>query len=206
MSVVPYHDKVFSVLGANNHSDNIREKDDFYATNPKTLELLLDKLESDNYALNKNVWECAVGAGHLADVLKKRGYNVHGSDLIDRGYPNTEILDFMRATERPFNSLCIITNPPYKMAEKFVAKALSLLKDGEQLVFILKVQFLEGQSRYDLYQANPPKYVYVHSTRQACAMNGEFIKDGKEIGSAVCYCWYIWEKGYKGDTIVRWIR
>lgn len=23
--------------------------------------------------------------------------------------------------------------------------------------------------------------------------------------SAVCYAWYVWEKGYKGDTIVRWI-
>jgi hypothetical protein len=23
-------------------------------------------------------------------------------------------------------------------------------------------------------------------------------------GSAVAYAWYIWEKGYKGDTILRW--
>jgi len=24
-------------------------------------------------------------------------------------------------------------------------------------------------------------------------------------GSAVAYAWFIWEKGYKGDTIVKWI-
>lgn len=23
-------------------------------------------------------------------------------------------------------------------------------------------------------------------------------------GSAVAYCWYIWEKGYMGETTVKW--
>ena len=23
-------------------------------------------------------------------------------------------------------------------------------------------------------------------------------------GSAVAYAWYIWEKGYKGDTVLKW--
>ena len=23
-------------------------------------------------------------------------------------------------------------------------------------------------------------------------------------GSAVAYAWYIWEKGYKGETILKW--
>lgn len=24
-------------------------------------------------------------------------------------------------------------------------------------------------------------------------------------GSAVAYAWYVWQKGYKGNTIVKWI-
>lgn len=24
-------------------------------------------------------------------------------------------------------------------------------------------------------------------------------------GSAVCYCWYVWEKGYTGEPTIRWI-
>lgn len=32
-------------------------------------------------------------------------------------------------------------------------------------------------------------------------MNGNFAA---MEGSAVCYAWFVWEKGYKGDTIVRW--
>ena len=66
----------------------------------------------------------------------------------------------------------------------------------------LKIQFLEGKARRELFEKYPPKYIYVNSERQICALNNDFesIKS-----SAICYCWFIWEKGYKGDSIVRWI-
>jgi 2-polyprenyl-3-methyl-5-hydroxy-6-metoxy-1,4-benzoquinol methylase len=62
-----------------------RIEDDFYATDPKSLELLLDELEKDNIKLNKYIWECACGQGHLSEVLKNRGYSVYSTDLIDTG-------------------------------------------------------------------------------------------------------------------------
>ena len=65
----------------------------------------------------------------------------------------------------------------------------------------LKVLFLEGQKRKKFFIDNPPKVVYVYSKRQKCAKNGDF-----NIGaSAVAYAWYVWEKGYNGDTIIKWI-
>lgn len=39
------------------------------------------------------------------------------------------------------------------------------------------------------------------SSRLNCAKNGDFIK--YKGNSARCYAWYIWEKGYTGDTIIR---
>lgn len=21
----------------------------------------------------------------------------------------------------------------------------------------------------------------------------------------MCYCWFVWEKGYKGETIIKWL-
>lgn len=41
-------------------------------------------------------------------------------------------------------------------------------------------------------------------------MNGEFeTYDEKKkkyipVSSAVCYAWYVWEKGYKGKTELSW--
>ena len=76
----------FVTLGASNHSSGEREENDFYSTDPHTLEIFLNALEKDKVSLHKNIWECACGKGHLSEVLNKRGFTVYSSDLIDRGY------------------------------------------------------------------------------------------------------------------------
>ena len=72
------------------------------------------------------------------------------------------------------------------------------------IISFLKVQFLEGKARKKLFEKYPPKVIYVASSRLLCAKNGEFQKMRDGGGSAVAYAWFIWEKGYKGDTVVRW--
>ena len=59
---------VFTQIGASSHSKEDRQEDDFYATEPKALEKFLDESGIKLF----NVWECACGEGHLAEVLKKR--------------------------------------------------------------------------------------------------------------------------------------
>lgn len=195
---------VFNCLAASNHSDVNREQNDYYATDPKSLEQFLVELDKTDIKLNKNIWEPACGEGHISKVLINKGYNVLSTDLIDRGFGKGNV-DFLQTKDKLTNT-DILTNPPYKFAEEFVYKALDILDTCSHCVMYLKIQFLEGKSRYNLFQKYPPKFIFVHSTRQVCALNGEFIKDGKQIGSAVCYAWYVWEKGYNGDTIVKWIK
>lgn len=139
----------YTMLGASNHSDHEREDNDFYATDPKALELLLDLEEFDPF-----VWEPACGKGHLSEVLKKRGYIVRSTDLIDRGY-GTGNVDFLK-TDSPFNG-DIITNPPYKYAQEFVEHALSLIQEGNRVAMFLKLTFLETEGRAKLFGTAPPK-------------------------------------------------
>lgn len=75
-----YH-SVCGCLGARNECLEDREEHDYYATQPIAIEWLM-KLEK----LNKNIWECACGEGHLAKPLIREGYNVKCTDLIDRGF------------------------------------------------------------------------------------------------------------------------
>lgn len=189
----------FVTLGSSNHSEGEREVNDYYATDPHALELFLEAIKRDSFKLCKRIWECACGQGHLSKILIDKGYIVKSTDLIDRGYGEGGI-DFLKQREGWHGD--ILTNPPYKYAEDFVEKALKLLEQGNHCVMFLKVQFLEGQSRRELFEHCPPKYVYVHSKRANCAKNGNFEKYGS---SAICYCWYIWEKGFKGESIIRWI-
>lgn len=81
--------------------------------------------------------------------------------------------------------------------------ALDISIDGCKVAMFLKIQFLEGKARRALFERYPPKTVYVSSSRLRCAMNGDFDLYSKS--TAVCYAWYVWVKGYTGDTVIKWI-
>lgn len=189
------------MLGVNPKAE--RQTEDFYATDPKALEIFLDKLNKDGINLS-SVWEPSCGMGHLAEVLKKNGYLELATDLIDRGYGlgGVDFLgDYLLDRSNTWKG-DILTNPPFKLAEKFVEKGMSLLEDGNKLILFLKIQFLEGQKRKELFKKYPPKYVYVNSARQLCAKDGEFEK---YTATTQFYAWYVFEKGFNGETIIRWI-
>ena len=201
-------DKVYVTNGASNHSNKERVLNDYYATNPKAVEMLLE-LET----FNKNILEPCCGEGHISKVLEQNGHNVLSLDLIDRGYGIGGV-DFLKYNEH-FNG-DIITNPPYLGAQEFVEHALDLIDDGNKVAMFLKITILEGKSRRKLFEDYPPKRVYVSTSRILCGKNGDFYKRDKngnliidkdgnpmEDSSAVCYAWFIWEKGYKGDIILK---
>ncbi len=81
-------------------------------------------------------------------------------------------------------------------------KAIKSIDDGRKVAMFLKIQFLEGQRRCKLFEKTNPKVVYVFSKRQSCAMNGDFESYPT---SAVAYVWFVWEKGFNGDTMIKWI-
>lgn len=190
----------FVMLGASNHSEKERENNDYYATDPKALEIFLDKLKEDGIKLHNYIWECACGEGHLSKVLEKHGYKVLSTDLIDRGYGKGNT-DFLKSIPNEWVG-DILTNPPYKYARQFVEKAMEVTRNSCYTIMFLKIQFLEGQARKEMFKKYPPKYVYVNSERQLCAMNGEF---DKYKATALCYCWFVWEKGFTGEPTIRWI-
>ena len=188
---------VFSMLGASNHSKEEREYNDWYATPPICVEQLLGRESFNHYIL-----EPCCGSGHITEVLKANGHQVQCIDLIDRGYPNTEVKDFLTTTKADFPmSPDIITNPPYSIATEFVQHCLDVSMDGTKIAMLLKIQFLESQKRWKLFKDNPPKRIYVFVNRINCWKNGVDTKES----SAVCYCWFVWEKGYQGKPKIDWI-
>jgi hypothetical protein len=180
--------------GASAHSAEDRQQNDFYATDPKALEVFL-KESGINL---QNVWECACGQGHLAEVLKSQNLLGKASDLIDRGYGETGV-NFL---ESKFWQGDILTNPPFSHALEFAEKALSIVPDYQNVILLMRIQFLEGKRRKHFLQTHPPRFLYVSSSRLLLAKNADFVRYNKP--SANCYAWYVWQKGWKGDTVVRW--
>lgn len=188
---------IYTCMGASNHTDEVREVNDYYATEPKATQLLLEQEQ-----FSKCVWEPACGEGHISQVLKEAGYVVYESDLVKRGYPLEE-QDFLKVEAN--NEMDIITNPPYKIAREFVEHALDISCDGVKVAMFLKLTFLESKSRKKLFEKYPPKVLYVSSSRLQCAKNGDFVKYKQGTGTAVAYGWFVWEKGFKGEPVIRWI-
>lgn len=186
----------YATLGASNHTDAERQQHDYYATEPKATEVLLDVEK-----FNLIIWECACGAGHISRVLEAHGYRVISTDLYPRGYGSNEPLDFL-SDKITYFAGDIITNPPYKYAVEFARKAIDIVRPGAKVAMLLKIQFLEGKKRRKFFEENPPRVVYVSTSRLCCAKNGIFNYKRK---SAICYAWFVWEKGYKGEPVIKWI-
>jgi len=188
---------IYKTLGASNHTDEERQIEDFYSTEPKAVELLLE-----NEKFEGSIWECACGSGDLSKKMIELGYQVVSTDLVERGF-GTANVDFL--TQNTCLAENIITNPPYKFAKEFVYKSLELLSPGKKVAMFLKLQFMEGKERKKLFTKYPPKTIYVSSSRLLCAKNGEFDKMIKGGGSAVAYAWYVWVKDDYATTQVKWI-
>ena len=185
-------DKIFVTNGCSNHSNIERQTEDYYATDPKCVRELL-QVE----CFSRNILEPCCGQGFISKELVKNGYNVTSSDLIDRGYGNVKDLLLWAHWNGD-----IITNPPYKNAVKYVKHCLDIVDNGAKVAMFLKLTFLEGKERLKFFKEYPPKHVYVYSSRRLCALNGDF-ENCKT--AAVCYCWFVWIKGFKGEPTIRWI-
>lgn len=154
---------VFATLGASNHSKQERETMDYYATEPKAIDLLASKFD-----IPHRVWECACGGGSLSQRLKERGHEVISTDIIDRGYEgfNGEC-DFLSRLFHPTieGDYAIVTNPPYKFVTEFVLTALDVLPDGCYLCLFLKTTALESRGRWEkIYKTTPPDTSFSAST------------------------------------------
>ena len=196
MSVEKTPKLTFMMVGASNHTSAERDNNDFYATEPRALTALLEIEEFDPF-----VWECSCGAGHLSEVLREHGYIVRSTDLVDRGYGEGNV-NFLECND--VVNCDIITNPPFKYAQYFVEHALEITSEGNRIAMFLKLTFLETKARRALFEKNPPELIYVSSSRLQCAKGGDFKTYKTGSGTAIAYAWFIWRKGFKGETRVRW--
>jgi len=182
-------------LGASSHADHDRQAEDYYATEPKAVKMLLQMEQ-----FTGKIWEPACGQGHLSEEMKRLGYEVFSTDIVNRGYGDGEI-DFIGIENTNETDMNIITNPPYRYADQFITRSLEIMQDGKKLALFLPIRYLEGKARKQIFINTPPRTIYVSSSRLKCAINGEF---DKMTGSAVSYAWFVWQKGFNGETVLKW--
>lgn len=77
---------------------------------------------------------------------------------------------------------CIITNPPYSLAQEFVEKAHN---DADVVIMLLRMGFLESMRREDFWKKYPLDNLITLSKRPS------FTEDGKTDGAG--YAYFVWD-------------
>lgn len=177
-------------------SEKTRESQDFYPTPPYATIKLLEK-----EIFFGSIYEPACGDGAISKILKEKylDQKLYSTDLFDRGYGEKTKIDFLTYDYKNFKPDNIITNPPYKLAQEFIERSLKLTK--HKVAMLLKLNFLEGQKRYNLFKTTPLKSVYVFSKRLSFDKGDE---KGKGNG-LLAYAWYVWEHGYDDVPMLDWL-
>src|SRR5262249_54346312 len=95
--------------------------------------------------LPPRIWEPACGTGNIVTVLRKAGHEVIATDLNDRGCPDSlSRVDFLFPLLFPIvpDADAIVTNPPFSLAEQFVAAALAR---APLVIMLLRLAFMESE-------------------------------------------------------------
>lgn len=142
--------------------------------------------------------EPACGAGHMAKTLSNYFGKVHAADIHPYGYGCIE--DFIDSSYSKNQFDWVITNPPFKLAEEFIIKGLSIAERG--VAMLVRTVFIESVGRYDRIFSNNPPQKFAQFTERVPMVKGRL---DKKASTATGYAWIVWEKNIKDDCRLLWI-
>lgn len=172
---------------------------DDYPTPPWAVRALCEHL--DAYVRDQSVWEPACGRGHMARALGEYFGEVSTSDIASYGWSGQQrTVDFLWPGSEPEKPVdWIVTNPPFRLAEQFYLRALSIASFG--VAMLVRTQFLEGIGRYrTIFGPNAPTTVLQFSERVPM-IRGRY---DPAASTATAYCWII-KEAFRGGCTLRWI-
>jgi hypothetical protein len=150
------------------------------------------------------VAEPSVGGGAFALAVRELwpSARVLGVDLDpgSRGFDLcheacvSDWLDVPGRASDPFDA--VIGNPPYSHAEPHIRHALSVVREGGTVAFLLRLAMLEGQKRAAFWREFPPVAVHVLSRRPSFTGGGT---------DSAAYGFFQWRRGFRGEPRLGWI-
>lgn len=176
---------------------------DDFPTPPWATRALCEWLQCTPLPLPLDACSCrepAANRGHMVRPLKEYFRSVVSSDVHDYGFRDDGcmVADYLWPDTFQLTDWTI-TNPPFKLAEQFITRALELSEIG--VAMIVRAAFLEGMGRYErLFSKYPPAFVLQFAER-VVMHKGRLAPEGS---TATAYAWLVWIHG-NTDTRLRWI-
>jgi hypothetical protein len=158
---------------------------DLYETPPVATEALLHVEK-----IPQRVWEPAAGKGAIVRVLRAHGHDVVASDVFDYGGLDY-VADFLTQERAPDGCEAILTNPPFKFIQPFVARALDL---APLVIMLARLAFYESERRTEILEGRG--LARIHCFRKRLPMLHRDGWNGPKANSGMAFAWFIWIRGY----------
>jgi hypothetical protein len=142
--------------------------------------------------------EPACGAGHMVKVLEEYFEKVGRSDAYPYGYG--PVRDFLTEPYELNSWDWVITNPPFRLAEEFVLRALDVARIG--VAILARTVFLESVGRYEGIFEDQPPTKFAQFSERVPMLRGRLDKSAT---TATGYAWFVWEKGNARTPRLMWI-
>ena len=178
--------------GSGQHSHAERGLD-CYQTPPVAVEALLRVEE-----IPTGVWEPCAGYGAIAQVLRNHDRAVVCSDVRDYGFRLHFRRNFLAEIGAPTGVECIVTNPPFRLAQQFIEHGLRLVP---KVVMLLRLSFLESERRSPILDSGQLARVWVFRNRLPMMHRNNW--KGPRASSAIAFAWFVFLRAHAGPTTLK---
>jgi hypothetical protein len=170
----------------------VERGNDLYETPVVAVEALL-RVEK----IPHRVWEPACGPGNIVKVLRAAGHDVLATDLVDYGDSAAFYgRDFLMESMPPGHQ-CILTNPPFKLVEEFVAHAIEICP---LVIMLLRLAFYESDRRSEILEGCG--LARIHCFRKRLPLMHRAGWEGRKANSGMAFGWFVWDRGHHGSTTI----
>jgi hypothetical protein len=171
------------------HSEFDRDADDWYVEPKWCVDRLLDL-----YPEIRALHDPCCGQGTIVDAALNRGIAASGADIVDRAAGRFPRVDFLSHGRREPS---IVTNPPFKLAERIVQHALCHTEEGGIVAVVAQAKFLFSQGRNPIFDTPTMERVIAFSRRPSMPP-GKMLAEKGEVcrgGGSIDFVWCVWRVG-----------
>lgn len=158
---------------------------DDFPTPPWATRALVKHVIGIDVVAGASCLEPACGRGHMARPLAEFFGRVDSYDAYPYGF--APVRDFLTYPYEARSHDWVITNPPFRLAEEFVVRALKVARVG--VAILARTVFLESVGRYQrIFETSPPAK-FAQFTERVPMVKGRL--DPKAT-TATGYAWFVW--------------
>lgn len=144
------------------------------------------------------IFDPCCGFGHILKSAASKSYVTWGSDIVDRGWPETKVEDFL--ARKNFAEADIVCNPPFDIFQQFATQALKVAHGKVAMIWLVRTL---PAARW--LRDTPLVRIWLLTPRPSMPPGHVIAAGEKPGGGKQDFCWLVWDKAHTGPASIGWL-